>query len=143
MESEWLETLVALRDSMVDCPSCRGLNFIDDDSPRCRRPGCGAEMPPPQVLEVDLGPGRTRRVPIAPRRALYGYHVERGYHSFQPVAVVVEHPDDPDSFGLVNRSDTTWQARFADGESVEVAPGAGVQLEPGLTLRIGAARVAT
>ena len=144
MESEWLEALVSLRDSMITCPTCGGLNFLDDGvHQRCRRPGCGAEIPMPNCLEVELGPGRIRRVPVASHRALYGYHVERGYGSFDPIGLVVEHPDDPESFGLVNRSGTTWHVRFSDGESVAVGPGEGVQVESGMTLTIGSARVVT
>lgn len=141
MESEWLENLVVLRDSTISCPSCGGLNFLDPASTReCRRPGCGAQIGEPMLLAVKLG-SRTRRLVVLEGRRLFSYHIKSGYSNLAEVGRIVVHPDDPNSFGLVNTSTDDWQVRFTDGVTETVRPSDGVGLASGTVISAGRARI--
>jgi len=142
MESDWLETLVSLRDSMMTCATCGRIHFHDPTEVRtCRRPGCGASYDAPTFLDVRLGHARTRSVVVSPKRPLFGYHLHAGYDALDRVAQIVDHPHQPGLFALHNMSGEDWEARFADGEIASVTPGDGCPLEPGISVRAGNARI--
>ena len=70
---------------------------------------------------------------------LYPHHLdaERRYSFDAPVAEVTQHPQDPQIWGLRNRSAQKWVSQDANGQINDVEPGQTVTLSPGLRIQFG------
>jgi DNA-binding helix-hairpin-helix protein with protein kinase domain len=142
----WKRVMLRLRDAIFACGTCGAENFADlpraapaagVDSLRCW--SCGTLARPRYVLYLDGADGAAA-VALTPEVQLFGHHLTRSSYDFRRgLATVTTNPRDPAIWGLTNRTDATWTATTADGESHDVTPGRTVRLEPGLRIAFGAA----
>ena len=70
---------------------------------------------------------------------LYPHHLDsQRRHDFDtPVGEVIQHPKNPQIWGLRNRSEQKWTSQTAEGKISEVEPGQSVTLSPGLRIQFG------
>lgn len=138
-ELEWMDTLAALRNSLFRC-SCGTPNFFDQEalketglgSPRCW--SCRKQPQPPFRLHL----GRMVVLLNADSK-LFPHHTAEG-HSYdfgKPVAEVVQHPKDPNIWGLRNLTAEKWIATIGGAPGKEVSPGRSVPLAPGTKVQFG------
>lgn len=135
-EGEWMRAMDHLRDVMTACVTCGTTCFWDVEDPDrpCRR--CGTPVRPRMRLAV----GRHRTLALSPLQTLRTDHVGGASvadRDTEIVGAVVAHPDDPHRWGLRNLSSRAWVAIYAGDQHRPVEPGATVELQVGLRLRIG------
>ena len=70
---------------------------------------------------------------------LYPHHLDerRPYNFDDPVAEIIQHPQNPQIWGLRNLSAQKWTSHKADGQANDVEPRKTVTLSPGLRIRFG------
>ncbi|MCY3711148.1 MAG: hypothetical protein OXG26_19845 [Caldilineaceae bacterium] len=139
-ESEWRTELIRLRDSIFYCQQCSSQNFHDPavlTNPDGKAKTCWAcdsphHLPPRMRIERDV-------VMLNHDTLLYPHHLDsRRRHDFDaPVAEVTQHPQNPQIWGLRNRSQQKWTSQPAKGQGNDVEPGQSVTLSPGLRIQFG------
>lgn len=139
-ESEWRAALVQLRDAILYCANCGAENFYDGEALRANggQPGqCWAcarphRLPPRMRLNRAV-------VMLNHDAVLYPHHVDdsQQYNFAQPVAEVVQHPRNPQVWGLQNLSKNKWVSTDRNGIVHEVLPGQTVTLASGVRIHFG------
>ena len=139
-ESQWRSDLIRLRDSIFHCQGCGAENFYDLAAVRAaqgRPANCWAcdsphRLPPRMRIDRDV-------VMLNYNTLLYPHHLDerRRYDFDEPVAEVTQHPQNPQNWGLRNRSAQKWTSQNADGQFNDVEPGQTVTLSPGLSIQFG------
>ncbi len=164
-ESQWRSNLIRLRDSIFYCQRCDAENFYDQDALRASDGGnpsrrvewltrffsdrdalrasdgssaacwsCASphRLPPRMRIDSDV-------VMLNHDTRLYPHHLdaERSYSFAEPVAEVTQHPQNPQVWGLRNRSAQRWTSHDVNGQVNDVEPGQTVTLSPGLRLLFG------
>src|SRR5262249_35368794 len=64
------------------------------------------------------------------------YQIDLDYDRDQPVATVSQNPNNPNQWGLRNRTEMAWHAEHPTGGSRTVQPGRSIALDRGLTIEI-------
>ncbi|RME52999.1 MAG: serine/threonine protein kinase [Caldilineae bacterium] len=137
-ESEWRAALVRLRDSIMYCTGCGAENFYDREALRQGRNGvcwaCNSVLRPPPRMRLDR-----EIVLLNHDTVLYPHHLDEGerYNFSQPVARVVQHPQNPQIWGLQNLSEQKWVSYDAGGKAYDVLPGQTVTLSSGERIHFG------
>jgi len=139
-ESEWRAALVRLRDSIYYCTHCGAENFYDGEAVRanggipdpcwaCHRP---SQLPPRIRLNREI-------VLLNHDTILYPHHLDdrEQYNFGAPVAQVVQHPRNPQIWGLRNLTATKWVSRENDGSTFDVLAGQTVALSSGTRIHFG------
>jgi serine/threonine protein kinase len=133
-ESVWRVALARLHDTIIECASCHRENFVTFDAPaRCW--ACGDAIRPAgrcRINGAEIVLGRGARIT--------GHHLRRDYDYRTVVGEVVAHPTRPDVMGMLNRSDTPWNAHMPNGEVHVVDPGRSVRVGAGTEIDLGPAR---
>ena len=139
-ESEWRAALVRLRDSIYYCTHCGAENFYDSDAVRanggapnpCWSCNRTAQLPPRIRLNREI-------VLLNHDTLLYPHHLdERFPYDFSaPLAQVVQHPRNPQIWGLHNLSSQKWVSRERDGSAFDVLAGQTVTLSSGTRIFFG------
>jgi eukaryotic-like serine/threonine-protein kinase len=140
-ESEWRATMVHLRDSIYYCANCGMEAFYDvhalrahgGDAGTCW--SCGHQLTlPPRIRIGDAV------VMLNYDTRLYSHHVDatRLYEFGTPVAEIVQHPTNPQIWGLRNLSQDKWTVTMNDGQSFSDVPsGRSVTLGVGTRINFG------
>jgi DNA-binding helix-hairpin-helix protein with protein kinase domain len=139
-ESQWRSELIRLRDAIFYCQRCGAESFYDLAAVRAAngRPAdcwsCASShrLPPRLRIDRDL-------VMLNHDTLLYPHHLdaERSYSFDAPVAEVTQHPQDPQIWGLRNRSAQKWVSQDGRGQINDVEPGKTVTLSSGLRIQFG------
>lgn len=140
-ESEWIETLVRLYDSVLYC-RCGKQNFYDRVVLQQGKPlvcwSCQGEIPLPPRMRINLG---VRRFVVMLNfdSKLYPHHIDPNavYALDRAVAEVRQHPVDKNIWGLTNLSTVSWSATLPDGTIRSVPPGKSIRLQQGLRIHFG------
>jgi eukaryotic-like serine/threonine-protein kinase len=139
-ETEWRSAMVLLRDSIVYCSHCGAENFHDMGSSSgiehqlgmCW--SCGASFVLPAHIYIE------KKVVMLNRDAqLFPHHIDvrRLYDFSSPVARMVQHPTDPNVWGIKNVSTDRWTCTTTGGVAHEVPPGKSVTLAVGTKIQFG------
>lgn len=140
-ETEWQQTMVQLRDSIIYCPHCEVENFYDASKDRmqpkfCWNLSCRQKLQVPLQLHFDHA-----YVMLNYDAKLFPHHidldVQHRYDFSKPVAAVVRHPSNPVIWGLKNLSDRQWMTTTAGGSIHKVDIGQTVTLSPGTKINFG------
>jgi DNA-binding helix-hairpin-helix protein with protein kinase domain len=140
-ESEWRGAMARLRDSIYYCSACGSENFYDVHALRASggQPGqcwsCDAALALPPRIRVD-----DHIVMLNYDTKLYPHHVDddRLYDFDDPVAEVVQHPQNPNVWGLRNLGDEKWVITTDDGQTFRDVPaGRSVTLAVGTKINFG------
>lgn len=111
--SEWKQALIQLKDSIVMC-SCDAENFASQVlSPQ----NCwSCQKPLPEVMRLQFTPKKF--VVLNPQTKLYPHHLDtsRTYDFSEVWAELVQHPQNPNIWGLKNLSPNVWKTTPANGE---------------------------
>jgi len=139
-ESEWRAALVRLRDAIYYCTHCGAQNFYDSAAVRahggspdpCWSCNRTSQLPPRIRLEREI-------VLLNHDTVLYPHHLdEREQYNFStPVAQVVQHPRNPQIWGLRNLTGQKWVSRERDGSAFDVQAGQTVTLASGTCIHFG------
>ncbi len=139
-ESAWRATLAQLRDAILYCGHCGAENFYDGDALRAGggQPGACWSCRQPVTLPYRLRLGRDI-VMLNHDTELFPHHLDphRRYDFAQPLAAVRQHPQNPQVWGLHNRSSGKWVATAPDGTVRDVEPGRSVTLATGVKIHFG------
>ena len=137
-ETEWLRTLIQVRNEIIRCPFC-GQDFFSEVSGQTSCAACGEKVIIPVTLYV-----QKYAIPLLPNVQLFLCHTSDGNEDFHTVtAAVVTNPKNPAILGLANKSDYGWYVPDADGNPKTIAPGHTVPLQHGRTIHFGSATKAT
>ena len=139
-ESEWAGELIRLRNSIFYCQRCGVENFYDPDaleadnvnSRSCWACAASYRLPPRMRIGRDV-------LMLNHNTLLHPHHFDDGrrYDLDEPAAEVIPHPQDPQIWGLRNRSEQKWTSQTSDGQVNDVEPGKAVTLSPGLRIQFG------
>ncbi len=138
-DSEWIEVLSAVRDSMFPC-NCGTPNYFEageqygkGSTKPCWH--CGSTPPLPYRLHV-----RKSCVMLNAETKLHAHHIggslsDIGFQN--AVAEVVPHPQDPKVWGLKNLTPDRWTLKTTNGEMKDVEPGRSAPLVAGNKIHFG------
>jgi serine/threonine protein kinase len=134
-ETQWRQAMVRLRDSILYCGSCTAENFLETakgvPQPACWRCRRALTIPPRLVIGRQV-------VALNHDTKLFPHHLELAHLDFSsPAALIIQHPSDPNRWGLRNETGTSWVAIRADGTPVDVPPGRSVTLAQGVRIQFG------
>ncbi len=130
-ESVWRAAASRLRDSIVQCQSCRSENYFEARTPRLRCWSCDTEIADPVRLTF-----RSTSLVLNADTSVYPHHIHRNYDFHEPIARVVLRPDQA-SWGLRNTGASTWAVRMPNDTKADVEPGRAVGLVAGAVIDFG------
>ncbi|CAN5486052.1 hypothetical protein BH10CHL1_BH10CHL1_12080 [soil metagenome] len=143
-ESEWRSTLLRLRDAILYCQHCGAENFYDADTLRatrqpspcwaCQRVG---QLPPRLRIQHT---GEPLIIMLNHDTKLFAYQLDRNLPyalNVIPLAIVTQHPTNPQVWGLQNLSNDKWVITLSDGTVRDVAPGRSITLAPATRINFG------
>ena len=138
-ESEWRAAMVRLRDAIYYC-RCGAENFYDPQALQ----STGGKAPQCWSCSKDLQlPARIRIgksvVMLNHDAQLYPHHVDdqKMYDFGKPIAAMIQHPSNPNVWGLKNISGEKWVSKLTDGTVKDVEPGRSVSLAVGTNILFG------
>ncbi|QPJ60445.1 MAG: protein kinase [Candidatus Nitronauta litoralis] len=139
-ESEWRNTLIRLRDSILYCADCGTENVYDRESLgegaqssgacwSCQKP---IPLPPRIRIEKSI-------IMLNHDTHVFPHHVDdqKLYDFSLPVAEVNQHPDKPGIWGLKNISRDKWVMTTPQDETLDVPPHKTVPLLNGTRIHFG------
>ncbi|MBG0744785.1 MAG: protein kinase [Cylindrospermopsis raciborskii KL1] len=140
-ESEWRGAMVNLRDSIIYCPHCGSENFYDPDVLKVSsgKPNpcwsCKKEILLPPRIRID------RNITMLNYDTkLFPHHVNANLFDFsQPVAEVIQNPNNPGIWGIKNLSSERWICTTADNQVKNVEPGYSATIAVGTKINFGKA----
>lgn len=128
LDSEWIEAMVRLRDSIMVCPSCGGTCLWDREHTDATCVRCDGPLPVPLVVVI-----KNREIVISSETCIMTSHFDFRYDEAAIVASAAEHPRHPGMFGFANASQDPWTMRQGDHDGV-VGPGQAVQVIEGVEI---------
>ena len=141
-EAEWRPAMVRLRDSIIYCAYCSAENFYDPDHIKVS----GGKLHPCWSCQQQIIiPPRIR---IGQNIVMLNYDTELFYHHVddqkrydfsRAIAVVTQHPMNPNIWGLKNLSNEKWVTTKADGTVKDVEPGQSLTLTTKMKINFGKA----
>jgi eukaryotic-like serine/threonine-protein kinase len=139
MDKEWRKEMVALRDSIFECPACEAENFFVIDRVKRKQPlnpcwSCGRELALPPRMRISGKHGATL-VMLSKGAQLFPHHIEGDEYNFTTVLAEVV----AGSLGLKNLGIKPWTATRQDGTSTEIPRGALLHLSEGCRIHFGKA----
>ncbi|MBX2996881.1 MAG: hypothetical protein KF893_00110 [Caldilineaceae bacterium] len=139
-ESEWRAALVRLRDAVLYCAQCGAENFYDVETLRLNggQPGRCWSCNEPHRLPPRIRLGRDV-VMLNHDTQLFPHHLDDSqlYNFNEPAAQVVQHPRNPQVWGLQNLSGQKWVSSDRGGAIHDVLPGQTVTLASGVQIQFG------
>jgi eukaryotic-like serine/threonine-protein kinase len=143
-ETEWRLAMIRLCDSIIYCPHCGHENFYDADYLKasggklnpCWNKQCQKEIPIPPRIRIGKN-----IVMLNYNTELFPHHVDdqKRWDFSEAIAVVTQHPTNPNIWGLKNLSDDKWVTTAADGTVKDVEPGRSVTFAAGTKINFGKA----
>ncbi|MBQ2681294.1 MAG: serine/threonine protein kinase [Eggerthellaceae bacterium] len=130
-EFEWINTLVRFRSDIVAC-RCGNEVFLDEKaSSMCEI--CGRTISPACKLKL-----ANYEIPIAHDSRIYKCQIAicSPDEALKPIAQVITKKDDPSFLGILNMSDTTWDAVTPSGKKKLVQPDDIIPVIPGIQFTI-------
>lgn len=128
-ENEWIKVLVQFRSQIVKC-SCGNETFLDLSSGANKCLWCGKQIPAPLILSV-----KNQMIPLIPEQNIYESQTSDNADAFSVVSgVVVKNANNPNLWGISNRSSATWSVVLPDGRSVVVPGGKGFPIYKGVKI---------
>ena len=129
-ELEWIAELVHLHDSIVKC-SCGKVNFLTA-IPGQKCGYCDKLLPNRPTLKI----GSTSVV-LDRTTKIYQHHLGKKYEFTQPTGEVVQNPQNPQIWGLRNKTNTNWYATTSSGQQVEILPNRSIPIVKGTKVKFG------
>ena len=137
-EGQWQRLFLQLKDGIVLCPKCRGENFWEKDEKLSHCWHCRKKLTTPPALRFTYSSGEHYFMLGVDTNILKRHldlHVDETVAK-NIVGRVVQHPRDPNIFGIKNLTKQPWTARFHDGTTTTVPPQKSAPISLGLKLFI-------
>ncbi|MEM6484372.1 MAG: hypothetical protein AAF662_05245 [Pseudomonadota bacterium] len=132
-ESQWLDHLIRLRDSISICKNCSAQVFLDNGQPaRCWN--CTESVNARRILKTERS-----EIVVNSGTKVFPHHVDKHsrHEVKKPVAEVVRHPRDKRVLCLKNLTEKRWKVKQTDGALKEVEKGGAASLARGTQIIIG------
>ena len=139
-ESEWRNTLIRLRDSILYCSACGAENIYDreslsgdgDNAGDCW--SCYKPLALPPRIRIDRSVLMLNHDTV-----VFPHHINdrRPYDFSLPIAEVRQHPDKPNVWGLKNVSRDKWVMTTPQDVTLDVPPDKSVPLLNGTRIHFG------
>jgi hypothetical protein len=135
-DTQWLDVMSRLRDSLFTCRHCKLETFLDIDAVRasaetnCSFCGVAVALPPRIVFAH-------AEVCISEGCFIYPHHFGRSRDSAEPLAAFARHETKHEIVGLKNLTNSPFLLRDGDGTSKEVPPGKSVSVVEGRQVDFG------
>ncbi len=144
-ETEWRNALIRLKDSLIYCGTCGAENFYDGEKLKQQGQlnpcwGCQKAVQLPPRIRIEQT-GGAQVVMLNHDTLLLNYHLDSKspYDIGTAVAQMVQHPTNPNVWGLKNLSKDTWSINQQDGTIKTIAEGQSAGLASGLKINFGQA----
>lgn len=137
-ESEWRGAMLQLRNSIIYCSHCGNENFYDLDVLKLNGKlnpcwSCKTEIRLPPRIRIDK-----KTIMLNYDTKLFPHDINTKSFDFsKPVAEVIQHPTDPNIWGLKNLSEEKWVSTTTDNKVKEVEPGRSVTIAVGTKINFG------
>lgn len=135
IEKSWLRLFEGFQRAGFSCHECRYGHIHDIDNPELNRSCvyCSAPLHLPPMLRIGAKSIALNKDAVVTQADFGNLDAPR----WESLAVLVEHPTQPDIVGLRNTTSEPWRARTKAGNQTLVSPGRTVLLSNGLQLEIG------
>lgn len=136
VETEWRRIFIQLRDSIMYCSNCGVENFYDPQKENevhvCWK--CRSKIQTPPIIKI----GKSTIV-LNYNTKLYAHHTVKmtDFDFNEPTAEVLQHPHNPNIWGLRNLTSEKWLVSTADRTNFQVEAGKSVTISLGLTINFG------
>lgn len=137
-ESQWRKAFRQLRDGIMHCPSCSSENFYDKDKVRANIPmfcwQCQKPLSVPPLMQLG-----DNVILLNKGCKIYQYHFDstQGDGVGDVVAEMVQHPQNPNVWGLRNNGKEKWSVARPDGTMLEIPPEKSFQPVDGTKIYFG------
>jgi hypothetical protein len=142
LEGEWRRVLSQLRDSIYHCPCSKGgtENFYDQSYFKSSggKPvpcwSCNKEV----ILPFRIHIGKSI-IMLTKQGEIFPHHLDssKDFNFNNPAGKVVQHPTDPNIWGLKNLTAEKWVATMANGSLKDVEPEKSVPLGKNVKINFG------
>jgi DNA-binding helix-hairpin-helix protein with protein kinase domain len=135
-EGEWQNLFLQLKDGLLLCPTCQAENLWEPSQPAPACWHCRQALARPPRLLITHAAGQ-QCVLLGKGAKLLRRHVKPASAEPDQATVlgeVVQHPTDPQIWGIRNLTANPWDAALPDGTPRQYAPQKAVPLRAGLKL---------
>lgn len=135
-EKQWMDVLANMMCGIVKCPACGAEVFYDERKAAlqvahtCWNDGGVMLIPPMMTMGKN-------RILLQKNAKIYAHHILGNYDMDTVFGVVVQHPQDPNLWGIRNESKENWTYLKADGTELLVPIGKSASILSGAKLDFG------
>lgn len=127
----WLNLLLQLRNQVVLC-ACGNETFYDIDKPVSVCFNCKATLPSLLLLHLNK-----QYIPLSLRSHLWGGYKSQDGETIQILGDVLASKKNPALWGILNRTEQTWQCTLPDQRTLSVPPKGAVPIFRGVRIDFG------
>jgi serine/threonine protein kinase len=113
-DKAWLKTLFKLRDDILICPCGTGQDVLWSDKTKpiiCQK--CKMNAGIPCFIEIN-----GFYINLYPGNKIYSTHINEDYSKQEIYAQIIQNKQDPNKWGLENKSDDLWIVKRPDGQTM-------------------------
>ena len=121
-DNDWLKILTQLR-SQTLTHTCGHETFVDLDKTFTLCFNCQKSIEKPLMLVVGK-----QRVALYPKMKLYANQTSSADDIFTVTGEVIVNKNNPNVWGLMNRTNDTWKAVYPNGKELEIKPNTGLPI---------------
>lgn len=125
-DNDWVRILTQLRSQTIT-HSCGNEMFVDIDKTFTICFNCQKSVEKPLVLSIGK-----QRVALYPKMKIYANQTSATGDLFTVTGEVVVNKNNPNIWGLMNRTRDTWRAIYPNGKELEIKPNTGLPIYKGV-----------
>ena len=131
VEDDWKRIFIRLKASVVRCPYCGELTFVNADNNYHCVNRCNKELKVFNQMRFHNG----TTIPLFPGVKIFYTLIEQQNTDFNKImGEVIQNPKDPTKYGIRNLSDKTWVIHLPDGSSKPLPPNQLVPVKTGFSI---------
>ena len=121
-DNDWLKILTQLRSQTI-VHACGNETFVDLDKTFTLCFNCQKSIERPLMLTIGK-----QRIALYPKMKLYANQTSSADDIFMVTGEVVVSKNNPNIWGLMNRTNDTWRAIYPNGKELEIKPNTGLPI---------------
>ena len=114
VEKEWKDSFSQLNNIIVFCNHCGKENFANK-KPVCWR--CGKSISLPPCLAIG-----SNKIMLNHNSKIAGHHLNDNHDHKTIIGILSQHPQNPNRWGITNKSNDNWTYTKANGETIIIPP---------------------
>jgi len=130
IELDWSKVILRLRDDILTC-SCGTDILWNKKKEAVVCPKCKTNAGIPYYIEIN-----GYRINLYPGNKLLSTHIDDDFSIQNIYGSVVANKQDPNKWGLQNKSNDLWNVKKPDGETVTIATGKVISVIPGTEIEL-------